>query len=358
MRIFFRHVPRLGWIGIFFLIMTAAILYLYPQGKEEKKIIHANPSSGHEISEDPRSETFSPLPPPPPPVFLEKKDESSPDLMADLMDQKKGEEVRALFAWMTQEFGQVADYVEHMDAVRAWLFENYDNESAEAILAVYDSYIQSEMDLADYLTMQKVPQNREERLAFWEDVRNFRIAHMGETHTEWLFGKEMAEGRYRMDRVEIVSNPDMSAREKLHALQDLDNNYRLERDDPPPLSRNPYQQYRELLEVHKLDLAHMASDAERQERIRALRQETLPEEAVLRMEAVEQEIHTKREREEKYREKREALLRDSSLHAEEKQEKLNILQDQFFGEDAESMRRRERIAAALQERMDASEQKK
>ncbi|TWI70334.1 lipase chaperone protein [Desulfobotulus alkaliphilus] len=358
MRTPFRRVPRLGWIGIVFLILTAAVLYLYPQGKKEKEIIHAHPSSDHEISAESKKLAVSPLTSLTPPVFLEKKDESSPDLMTGLMAEEKGEEVRALFAWMTQEFGQVADYVAHMDLVRAWLFENYDAQSAEAILAVYAPYIQSEMDLADYLAMQNVPQNREERLAFWEDIRNFRIAHMGENHTEWLFGREMAENRYRLDRVEIVSNPNMGAREKLQALQDLDNNYRLERDDPPPFSRNPYQQYRELLEVHKLDLAHMASDAERQERIRTLRQETLPEDAIIRMETVEQEIHTKREREKEYREKREALLRDSSLQAEEKQEKLNILQEQFFGEDAESMRRRERIAAALQERMDASEQKK
>lgn len=347
------------WIwGMLLVLLAGFVLSLYSQDRIfGGKLPALQGSSFRDAPADPLTAKALPLPERSAPVVLEKKNTESRDLIADLMAREKGEDVRALFAWLTQEFGQVTDLVAHMDAVRAWLFAQYDAESAEAILAVYASYIKSEMELADYLAIQAFPRTREARLAFWEDIRNFRIAYLGESHTEWLFGREMAESRYRMERVEIVSDPDMASSEKLQALEELDAAYRAEREDGPPVSGNAYQRYRELLDVHKRDLAHMASDAERQERIRALRLEALPADAVARMEAVEQRIEADRKRDEAYKSQRAEISRDTGLNAEAKEREVAALQTRYFGEDAESVRRRERIAAALQERMSSGAQK-
>ena len=354
----FRRLPRWGG-GMLLILFAGLVLYLYPQANvSEEKGLFTQKTLAHEPAVEPEKAKALPVSSFAAPVFLKKENAESRDLVSDLMAREKGEDVRALFAWLTQTFGQVADLVGHLDAVRGWLMENYDAESAEAILAVYEPYIRSEMELAEYLAVQSLPRTREARLAFWEDIRNFRIAYMGEVHTEWLFGREMAESRYRTERVDIVSDPGMTSSEKLQALEKLDAAYAAEREEGPPVSQNAYQQYRELLEVHKRDLAHMASDGERQERIRTLRLETFPEDVVARMEAAEYHIRTEEEREKAYRNERNSLAEDSRLDAEEKNRQVEQLQARYFGEDAESIRRRERIAAALQERMDAAGQRK
>ncbi|MCW7754300.1 lipase chaperone [Desulfobotulus sp. H1] len=289
---------------------------------------------------------------------LFRAEEGFKDPVPHCMMEESPEDVRNLFAWLSQSFGQVRDYAEHMEAVRGWLLENHGKERAEVILSFYRPYIESEMALAAYLALRPFPRTLEDSLVILEDIGNFRMAYLGEEYTKWLFGSEMARTQYRMTRKSIITDPETISREKLHALEELDSLYRLDRDEAPPAEGNAHQRYRELMAVHQADFGRMASEEEKRERIRELRQASFSDDVVAGLEALDQEVRAQQEKENVYRQQKSAMEQNPYLDSVQKEREMEELRNRFFGDDADTIIRRERIEADVKERMETAEKNK
>ena len=108
--------------------------------------------------------------------------------------------------------------------------------------------------------------------------------------------------------------------------------------------------FQEKLLIYKKDLDEMSEDAKK-EKIREFRSEYLPPEDIQKIEAAEAQVETAAKRDQDYSENKNAILSDADLDDAEKQEKIRALRDEVYGDMADEIRRGEEFAREQNENM-------
>lgn len=252
------------------------------------------------------------------------------------------------FKFLEKLFKDSRDSTEHFDAVRDYLLSQFPESEADALFEIYKQYLECEMDLANEIrTWGAVPTSPEAILEYLAQIQDFRRARLGDELADTLFGAEVKSKEYAIRRAAIVGDNSLYGSEKERALSILTEDMWGDEAEAVATYPKPYTRYREKLEIYQKDLEEAESDAARDARIREFREEFFAPEVVTRLEAVDRQMAREKENEEIYQEEARAISDDPKLSDAEKQERLEMLQEEMFGDSADAFRRREAIREGL-----------
>ncbi len=233
---------------------------------------------------------------------------------------------------------------EHFDAVKKYLYSSMDSNEADMLFAIYQRYIDYENIMAEELAKVDSLNSTADYLNVLKMMKNKQVEMFGQENADILFGVSLKMKEYPVRRSAIINDNTMYAEEKEKKIQKL--NMEMWGDEWRSVeeSKKPYVAYNEKLSLYSKDFQEM-SEAEKKEKIMQVRKEIFPAEIVQRLENLDKELEAEKEQEDLYRQKQESISNDNTLTASQKQERVEALRKEIFGENAELIERRESIEA-------------
>lgn len=231
---------------------------------------------------------------------------------------------------------------EHLAAVKAYLYSSMDMNQADMLFVVYKKYIDYENMMATELSKMDSINSTSDYLSILRMMKKKQEDFFGKENAEILFGASLKMKEYPIRRSAIINDSTMYAAEKEHKINKLNREMWGKDSASVENSKKPYVAYNEKLSLHSKDFMEM-SDADKHVKINQMRKEIFPQEIVERLENLDKELEAEKGREEFYRDKYDSIMSDSSLTATQKQERIYSVQTEIFGDNAELIRRRERI---------------
>lgn len=252
------------------------------------------------------------------------------------------------FKHMEYLFRKSATPGEHMDNVKKYLYSQFPASEAAILFETYQNYIQCEIDLADEFKNLTSAKSADEAVEILKKIQEFRRERLGAELADKLFGTDVKAKEYAFRRAAIVGDETLYGETKTEMLRKL--NIEMWGDDADAVEAhpNPYNRYREKMTIYKRDLDDLGSEKLRQEKIKEYRKEFFPPEVVKRLDEVDREIASEKQKETLYREKEKQILESTGLTEASKQEKLKKLQDDMFGKEADAFRRGETMRMELE----------
>jgi len=254
----------------------------------------------------------------------------------------------SLFKKLQGLFKDTTDMEDHFSKVSAWLKTWYPEEVAEQIMALYREYIACERELASAYQEWGTPTTTEEILSALRAVQDFRRERLGDETADLLYGGDVKSREYRVRKGAVVKDPDLYGAEKEAHIARLNEEMWGDAALSPDLLKNSYNQYQEKLSVYERDLSEMESEDEKNELITSFREAFFSPEVVEKLEQIDSQIDEDSANEAAYVKEEEKILASHDLTPDEKDDAINTLQDQFFGEEADAFRRRETKRKALE----------
>ncbi len=250
------------------------------------------------------------------------------------------------FNYLIKRFSDIKDFDKHYLAVQEYLYSVMPMEKADQLLALYKKYIEYQRNLSSRLNSWGMPRNAEEAIDRLHKLQDYRRQIFGKETADALFGAEIKAREYPIRRSAIVYDKDIYGSEKEEMIKNLNQEMWGETDVEE--YANPYNRYKEKLEIYNKDLSEM-SGAERDQRIKEYRKQYFTPDQVARLEDVDKVIAEEKETESEYRSDEVRIMNDPNLTPEKKTEKVEKLQEKYFGkEGAEAFRRRETIDKELE----------
>ncbi|MCU0848520.1 MAG: lipase chaperone family protein [Spirochaetes bacterium] len=249
------------------------------------------------------------------------------------------------------KFKDVKDLDQHMEAAREYIFSHLPQDEAEKLFALYKKYIKYQQDIGGESKSWGIPKGPEEAIAYLRKLQEYRRDFFGKDTADILFGADIKSKEYPIRRMSIVADGDMYAKDKLVKLKKLNGDMWGDEAEEIEGYTKPYTRYQDMMEIYKKDLSEM-SEQDKTGRITEIRQAIFPPEVVKRLEDVDRQLKDEKSREDGYRALEEKILKDQSLTAEQREQKLKDTQNQMFGEEADAFRRRENIRKGLFEKQE------
>jgi len=231
---------------------------------------------------------------------------------------------------------------EHLETVRKYLLSIMNKDRAESIFALYKKFTMYEIELADEMKNWETPKNSEDMLRYLQNLQDFRRQYYGDEIADLLYGAQVKAKDYQIRRSAIMKNDELYGAEKEKKLQELNSKMWNDSNDPMSAMREPYEQYQEKLEIYHKDLNELAGTT-KERKIDEFRKEFFTPEVIERLEKVDQKLSAEKDTEEKYRAAAQNVRSNPNFTASQKEKKIEELQKQYFGEEAEAFRRREAI---------------
>lgn len=245
------------------------------------------------------------------------------------------------FKHLEQKFKDSANLSEHLEQVRQYLFSEFSESEAQQLFETYEKYIECEMALADEFRNFGLVRNPEDAIEILKRIQEFRRERMGRELADQLFGADVKAQEYAFRRAAIVGDKDMYGSEKEELLQKLNTDMWGPEADAVETYPNEYTRYQDKLKIFDKDLSEIPAEDARREKIREIRKQFFTPEVVQSLDEVDQQIAREARQEAQYREQEKALLENTSLTEQQKTERIQKLQDEMFGEEAEAFRRSE-----------------
>jgi lipase chaperone LimK len=190
-----------------------------------------------------------------------------------------------------------------------------------------------------------------------KQIQQFRRDRLGVELADKLFGADVKAKEYAFRRADIVGDKLLYGEAKEDMLKQLNEDMWGEDADAVEKHPNDYNRYKEKLLIYKKDMDEIDSDELRQKKIKEFRNEFFTPEVVKRLDKVDQQIVAEKQNNDDYREKEKKILENTGLTEETKNKKIEALQNEMFGEEADAFRRRENMRIGL-EKMIQENQKK
>lgn len=245
------------------------------------------------------------------------------------------------FKHLEQKFKDSANLGEHLEQVRQYLFSEFSESEAQQLFETYQKFIECEMALADEFRSFGLVRTPEDAIEILKRIQDFRRERMGEELADQLFGADVKAQEYAFRRAAIVRDNSLYGPEKEALLKKLNTDMWGDDAEAVEAYPNEYSRYQEKLKIFDRDLAEITSEDARQEKIREFRQQFFAPEVVQRLDEVDLQIARETQQETLYREKEKTLLENSALTEQQRTERIQRLQDEMFGEEAEAFRRSE-----------------
>lgn len=259
------------------------------------------------------------------------------------------------FKHLEHQFRKSETQGDHLDGVKKLLFAEFSPQEAQTLFDTYRNYLQCEMDLADEFKNLTSAKSTAEAIEILKKIHEFRRERLGVELADKLFGADVKAKEYAFRRAAIVGDESLNGDTKMTMLQQLNTDMWGEEAEAVERHPNPYNRYREKLLIYKKDLNALGSEARREEKIREYRKEFFTPEQVARLDAVDRQLAQEQKTEALYREKERKIMADTGLTEESRQEKIEALQNEMFGKEADAFRRRETMRLEL-ERMGREKQ--
>ena len=279
-------------------------------------------------------------------LSYESVDFSDPKNIRDfLSDGKVNGTTLSFLDFIMNKFQEASSFEEHYEQVREYLYSVLPADEAEKMLSLYKRYIEYQRNMEKDVLKWDNPKDTASAIKYLNRLQEYRRAQLGDELAEALFGADVKIKEYQIRRNDVISNKDMYGADKEAELKKLDvDMWGDEASDSDQLQK-PYDTYMDKLAMYKKDFSEM-SEAEQQSKIKEFRNQNFTPEVVARLEDVDKVIASDKQKESSFREKEAAIQSDPSLSADDKAKKITELQNQTFGDEAESFRRMEELRKA------------
>ncbi|MBI5845377.1 MAG: hypothetical protein HZB23_11995 [Deltaproteobacteria bacterium] len=256
------------------------------------------------------------------------------------------------FRYITQLFGDSKDRADALRRAREYIFSQLPANEAEKVYALYVKYLDCEIALMSEQRGWGDPKSTEEVLAYLRKAQEFRRQQLGVETADALFGPEVKIQEYKVRRGAIVADKELNGKDKEEALGRLTSDMWGDEAQAVEEYANPYNRYREKLEIYQKDLAELPTEAERAALDREFRQQFFDAEQVKALDAVDAQLAAEKKAEASFQAARSQVEKDPSLTAEEKEQKIKDMGTRMLGqESAEALSRREAMEKGKAELM-------
>ena len=279
-------------------------------------------------------------------LSYESVDFSDPKNIRDfLSDGKINGTTLSFLDFIMNKFPDASSFDEHFEQVKEYLYSVLPADEAEKMLSLYKRYIQYQRNMERDVLKWDNPKDTASAIKYLQKLQEFRREQLGDELAEALFGPDVKVKEYQIRRNGIVSDKNMYGADKEAELKKLDANMWGDEAAQSDQLQKPYDTYMDTLAMYKKDFSEM-SEAEQQAKTKEFRNQNFTPEVVKRLEDVDKVIASDKQKESSFREKESVIQNDPSMSADDKAKKIIDLQNQTFGEEAESFRRMEEIRKA------------
>lgn len=253
------------------------------------------------------------------------------------------------FLSLDEKFKDSKNLEDHLERVRQYLFSIMPAGDAEKLFAVYKTYMNYQMGLMEKTRAWGTPTTPEDAIALLHKMQEYRREVFGREAADALFGTSVKAQEYPIRRSMIVGDKDMYGAEKEKKLKDLNTKMWGNEADSVDAYTKPYTRYQEKLRMYDKDLAELTSESAKQAMIQKFREDIFTSEQVQRLDEVDRVIENEKKKEEDYYARENRIKSDPDLDGAEKAKKIEELQNELFGEEAEAFRRRLVVEKGLEE---------
>jgi len=257
------------------------------------------------------------------------------------------------FKFLEKKFYKDTTIEGHFESVKNYLLSIMPKEEAMALYKLYKKYLTTEMNLQKMIKKWGTPKSMEDHINILHKIQEYRRNALGKSIADILFGPSIKSKEYPIRRGTILNDKNLTAAEKKEKLAELNKDMWGDEADKIDSATRPYQRYNEQKLMYTKDFKSMSAD-EKKTKIKEIRESLFSPDQVKRLEKVDQQLESEKERDTTYAAKKQEISNDMNLSAEEKKQKVLDLQNKLYGSDAEALRRRERI----QQGLDAMKNKK
>jgi lipase chaperone LimK len=242
------------------------------------------------------------------------------------------------FKFLQETFKEM-NYDQHLEAVRKYLYDSMDSDSADKLLEIYKVFLEYENRLASELNNMKDLNTTEDFLGILLKMRKMQVEMFGEKNADIIFGASLKSQEYPIRRAGIVNDPALYGKEKEDKIKKLNAEMWGKDAEDIENNRKPYTRYTEKIEAYSKDLSEMG-ESDKALRIKEFREEVFSPEIVQRLEEVDSLMDAEKQKELSYMSAYSDIENNSELSDKEKQDMIFKLQNNTFGEEADSFRRR------------------
>ncbi len=347
----------IAWIGILVVSFIAGYL-LFPKEKNQKDYIF---DKSFQLSLEDVKKAQAPLPLEQPP-----RQEPSSEVVfsagtADSQENPSEIDLGKIFSeglinsfttlkyfkHLAHSFRKSADLNDHLQQVRKYLFSQFSEKEADELYHTYEKYLRCEIRLASAFKDLNGVKSPEEALEVLMRIQEFRRDQLGDELADRLFGAYVKAQEYGLRRAAIVTDETLYGREKEDLITKLNEEMwgkeakaveEFQLDTP-----EAWKRFKEKQKIYQKDISELDTKAARAEKIKEFQAQFFSADAMKRLEEADQTIAQEKQKETLYREKEKKILDDKTLSEDEKSKQLVQLQDETFGEQADSFRRKEKI---------------
>ncbi len=268
-----------------------------------------------------------------------------PDTIGKLFSSSAATPFTVKFFKFLQRRFKDMDFDAHLRAVEEYLNRTMDPRRAAEMFDLYKRFCNYEKGLLEAAKGWTTPGTPKDALKYLRNVQEYRRTFFGNELADVLFGAQVKHQEYSIRKQEIIDRKDLYGADKEKQIQKLRGE--MWGDDAATIDNNlrPYDQYQEKLAVYNKDLEEL-NETDRKEKIREYRERYFSPEQVARLEKVDEQLEGEKRTEGEYRTKERKIMSDPNLDPQEKEQKIQELQNELFGEEADAFRRRETIRKA------------
>jgi lipase chaperone LimK len=266
------------------------------------------------------------------------------------------------FKHLEHMFRKNANIDEHLDQVKKYLFSEFSEAEAQELFDTYKKYLACEIALLEQYRHFSNVKSMDEAIEMLKKIQEFRRSRLGVELADKLFGADVKAKEYAFRRADIVGNDALYGKEKEELLKKLNEDMwgndakAVEKFEPDtPIA---WQRFNEKQAIYKKDFDELGSQEAKEAKVKEYRADFFSPEVVKRLEEVDQQIAVEEQTETVYRDKEKSILDDKSISEDEKKQKVEALQNQMFGQEADAFRRRETMRMELEKMAAEHPQKK
>lgn len=247
------------------------------------------------------------------------------------------------FKYLQETFKDMT-YEQHIEAVRKYLYDSMDSDSADKLLEIYKQFLDYENRIASEISGKTDLETTDDFLKILKRMRELQVEIFGEKNADTIFGASLKSQEYPIRRAGIVNDKSLYGKEKEEKIRQLNKEMWGSEGEEIEKNRKPYTQYTEKIETYSKDLNEMGEE-EKSQKVKEFREEIFSPDIVQRLEEVDNLMEAEKQKELSYLSAYSEISNNKELSEKEKKDMIYNLQNQTFGEEADSVRRREDMEA-------------
>lgn len=243
------------------------------------------------------------------------------------------------FMFLDENFKEFDNKKDLLENVRKYLLSIMPAETADKIFALYEKFVTYELTLGEKAGKWGMPKTTDQAVDFLHKIQDYRREVFGKEVADGLFGAAVKAEEYPLRRGAILGDKSLYGVEKEKKLKQLNEDMWGEEAEKVDAYAEPYIRYREKLAMYEKDLSEM-NDDQKKAQIRTLREQVFTEDQIQKLEDVDKIIAEGEKKEKDYKAAESSILNDPNLSNTEKENKVQELQNQMYGGEADALRRR------------------